>query len=139
MAQNGSNGAAHAPQATYPTADSPIGNIASLRDKVALITGASTGLGRAIAQAYASAGAYVVSADLTPSPSKAPNIADIHKDIDHSTPTVELVNSKWPAEGKDRASFFKCDVTDEESVKDAVQFAVKTYGRLDIMVNNAGE
>ncbi|KAJ9608843.1 hypothetical protein H2200_006614 [Cladophialophora chaetospira] len=138
MAQNGSNGATHANPTTYPTADSPIGNIASLQDKVALITGGSSGLGRAIAQAYAAAGAYVVSADLTASPAKAPTIAGIHNEADFTTPTVELVNSKWPAQGKDRASFVKCDVTDEESVKAAVEFAVKTYGRLDIMVNNAG-
>jgi NAD(P)-dependent dehydrogenase (short-subunit alcohol dehydrogenase family) len=140
MAQNGSHGATHAPSAPSPTADSPIGNIASLQDKVALITGASSGLGRAIAQAYAAAGAYVVSADLTPNPPQAPTIASIHKGVDMSTPTVDLVNAKWPAAaGRERASFIRCDVTDEESVKAAVEFAVKTYGRLDVMVNNAGE
>jgi NAD(P)-dependent dehydrogenase (short-subunit alcohol dehydrogenase family) len=140
MAQNGSHGATHAPSVPSPTADSPIGNIASLQDKVALITGASSGLGRAIAQAYAAAGAYVVSADLRPNPPQAPTIASIHKGVDMSTPTVDLVNAKWPAEaGRKRASFIRCDVTDEESVKAAVEFAVKTYGRLDIMVNNAGE
>src|ERR1700743_1679261 len=130
MAQNGANGATH----TYPAADSPIGNIASLQDKVALVTGASSGLGRAVAQAYAAAGAYVVSAGLTPDPPKAPTIAALHKDVDMSTPTVELVNSKWPADGKERASFVKCDVTNEESVKGAVDFTVQKYGRLDIMV-----
>ncbi|OCT53957.1 Bacilysin biosynthesis oxidoreductase [Cladophialophora carrionii] len=138
MAQNGSQGAPHAPSFAYPTADSPVGNIASLQDKVALITGASSGLGRAIAQAYAAAGAYVVSADLTPNPPPAPTIASIHKGVDLVTSTVELINSKWPAHGRERASFIKCDVTDEASVKAAVEFAVKTYGRLDIMVNNAG-
>jgi NAD(P)-dependent dehydrogenase (short-subunit alcohol dehydrogenase family) len=118
---------------------SPTGNIASLHDKVALITGASSGLGRAIACAYAAAGAYIVSADITPNPPKAPTIAGIHKDVDMSTPTVELVNRTWPAEkGKERASFVKCDVTDEESMKAAVAFAVQRYGRLDVMVNNAG-
>ena len=139
MARNGSNGASHASPTTYPAADSPIGNIASLQDKVALITGASSGLGRAIALAYAAAGAYVVSGDLTANPAKAPTVAGIHKDVDHTTGTVELINSKWPAQQKERASYVKCDVTDEESVKGAVEFAVKTYGRLDIMVNNAGE
>lgn len=140
MAQNSSNGVSHASSVTSPTAESPIGNIASLQDKVALITGASSGLGRAIAQAYAAAGAYVVSADLTPNPPQAPIIAGLHKVLDHTTPTVEVVNQKWPAAaGKDRASYVRCDVSDEESVKGAVEFAVQKYGRLDIMVNNAGE
>ncbi|OAP59446.1 hypothetical protein AYL99_06744 [Fonsecaea erecta] len=128
----------------FPAPDSPIGNIASLEDKVALITGASSGLGRAIAQAYAAAGAYVVSADLQPQPPPQPTIANMLKDTDLETPTVDLINAKWPASttggkpGAERASFVRCNVTDEESVKAAVAFAVQKYGRLDIFVNNAG-
>ena len=131
----------------FPASDSPIGNIASLDNKVALITGASTGLGRAIALAYAAAGAYVVSADLTPDPASAPIVEATQIELDHKTPTVELVNNRWPASdpkgntqgrGK-RAAYVKCDVTDESSVKNAVAFTVDTFGRLDIMVNNAGE
>jgi len=135
MAQNGNT---HAE--TLPAADSPIGNIATLQDKVALITGGSSGLGRAIAQAYAAAGAYVVSADLSASPPHAPVISSRVKATDVTTPTVELVNSKWPSArtGVERASFVKCDVTDEGSVQGAVAFAVERYGRLDVMVNNAG-
>ncbi|KEF58302.1 uncharacterized protein A1O9_06228 [Exophiala aquamarina CBS 119918] len=131
--------------AQYPLANSPIGNIASLHNKVALITGASSGLGRCIAQAYAAAGAYVVSADLKETPAAAPVVESALKGEgstqDFSTPTVELVNAQWPAadEGrKQRAAFVKVDVTDEESVRNAVRFAVDTFGRLDIMVNNAG-
>ena len=132
MAQNGNHN---------NQAPSPVGNIASLHEKVALITGASSGLGRAIAQAYAAAGAYVVSADLTPTPPHAPIIAETLKGTDMTTPTVELVNKLWPSqrEGVERASFVKCDVTSEESVKAAVGFAVERYERLDVMVNNAGE
>ncbi|KIW77946.1 hypothetical protein Z517_07779 [Fonsecaea pedrosoi CBS 271.37] len=126
------------PPHVFPASDSPIGNIASLEDKVAVITGASSGLGRAMALAYAAAGAYVVSADLKPTPPVAPTIAGRLKDTDLTTPTVDLVNTKWPAPSKDRASFVQCDVTNEESVKAAVAFAVQKYGRLDIMVNNAG-
>ncbi|KIX06384.1 uncharacterized protein Z518_04360 [Rhinocladiella mackenziei CBS 650.93] len=141
MAQNrNGNVHAHAPP-VYPTADSPIGNIASLQDKVALITGGSSGLGRAIAQAYAAAGAYVVSADLSPNPPPQPIIADNLKGTDLTTPTVDLINTKWPLPTSSelkKARFVTCDVTDEESVKGAVAFAVQTYGRLDVMVNNAG-
>jgi len=133
------------PAATYPLPTSPIGNIASLHNKVALITGGSSGLGRCIAQAYSAAGAYIVSADLKETPALAPVVETALKTEgstqDFSTPTVELINANWPAadEGrKQRAVFFKVDVTDEESVKAAVKFAVDTYGRLDIMVNNAG-
>ncbi|KAI1607959.1 short chain dehydrogenase/reductase SDR [Exophiala viscosa] len=120
-------------------ANSPIGNIASLQDKIALITGASSGLGRAIAQAYAAAGAYIVNADLGPTPPAAPTIEQINK-ADYTTPTVDLVNKNYPSTKPDvdRASYVKCDVTDEESVKGAVKFAVERYGRLDIIVNNAG-
>ena len=122
-------------------APSPVGNIASLQDKVALVTGASSGLGRAISQAYAAAGAYVVSADLTPNPPHSPIVAETLKGTDLTTPTVEVINANWPSErkGVERASFVKCDVTDEASVKAAVAFAVQTYGRLDVMVNNAGK
>lgn len=133
---------------TYPAADSPIGNIASLHNKVALITGGSSGLGRAIAQAYAAAGAYIVSADLQEDPPHAPIVEEALKGTgaDFRTPTVELVNRRWPAASGDggvkkreqRAVFVRTDVTDEESVKAAVKTAVDVYGRLDIMVNNAG-
>jgi NAD(P)-dependent dehydrogenase (short-subunit alcohol dehydrogenase family) len=146
MAQNGNS---HPSATTYPAADSPIGNIASLHNKVALITGGSSGLGRAIAQAYAAAGAYIVSADLQEEPPHAPVVEESLKDTgtDFRTPTVELVNRRWPASDsgdgavkkrESRAVFVRTDVTDEESVKAAVKTAVDVYGRLDIMVNNAG-
>jgi NAD(P)-dependent dehydrogenase (short-subunit alcohol dehydrogenase family) len=116
-------------------------NIASLIDKIALVTGASSGLGRAIALAYAEAGAYVVSADLTPDPPKAPLLAQTLKDSDFVTPTIDLLNKNFPSKSSklpNRSHFIKCDVTDAADVEKAVAFAVSTYGRLDIMVNNAG-
>ncbi len=116
-------------------------DIGDLFGKVALITGASSGVGRAVAEAYASAGAYVVVADLTPNPPNAPGYAEMMRKtgIDKVTPTVDLVNQKYAStDSSPRAIFVQCDVTSSESVKDAVAAAVKQYGRLDIMVNNAG-
>lgn len=117
---------------------SSVVNIGSLDSKVALITGGSSGLGRAIALAYAAAGAYIVSADLTPNPPKAPLLAETLKTADLTTPTVDILKSQFPAEGKPRAVFVHCDVTKPDSVEAAVAFTVQTFGRLDIMVNNAG-
>jgi len=115
-------------------------NIGTLTDKIALITGASSGLGRAIAQAYAAAGAFIVSADITPNPPDAPLVQELLKETDLKTPTVDLINASFPSgkDGRPRAAFVKCDVTQSASVEAAVAFAVKQYGRLDIMVNNAG-
>ena len=116
-------------------------NIGDLTDKIALITGASSGIGRAIAEAYASAGAFVVSADLIPNAPVAPTHAETQKDsgADTSTATVELLNQKYSSTtSTPRASFVKCDVSSTDSFRDAVAFTVKKYGRLDIMVNNAG-
>ena len=121
MAQNGSNG--HT--LTVPP------TIASLEGKIALVTGSSQGIGRAICVAYAAAGAHVVCADIRPEPSKSES---------SSTPTHELLNSQNPTSGSgsSRAIFVNCNVTKATEVQSAVAKAVETYGRLDIMVNNAG-
>ncbi|KAI1624420.1 gluconate 5-dehydrogenase [Exophiala viscosa] len=110
-------------------------NQAELVSPVVLITGATSGLGRAIAEAYAAAGAFVVAADLTPHPLVAPIFTEAMKQpgLDISTPTVDLLNQTQP-----RAMFVHCDVTDSASVREAVVSTVRRYGRLDIMVNNAG-
>lgn len=119
---------------------SPIGSIGSLAHKVAIITGASSGIGRSIAQAYAAAGAYVVSADITPDPPKAPIIQSVLANSDLTTPTVEYINKHWPSErnGLERSAYIHCDVTDEKSIKATIAAAVEKYGRLDILVNSAG-
>ena len=111
-----------------PTSGAARTNIGDLTDKVALITGGSSGLGRSIAEAYAAAGAHVVSADLKPDPPKG-----------QPTSTVDHVNQTYASVGKNpRAMFTHCNVTQSSSVRDAVAFTVQHYGRLDIMVNNAG-
>jgi NAD(P)-dependent dehydrogenase (short-subunit alcohol dehydrogenase family) len=87
-----------------------------LAGKVALITGASSGLGRVGALRFAAEGAKVVIADVT--------------DGDEAIDAI--------AEAGGEASFVRTDVTDEASVKNAVDFAVETYGGLHVLYNNAG-
>ncbi|HEU4327780.1 MAG TPA: SDR family NAD(P)-dependent oxidoreductase [Roseiflexaceae bacterium] len=89
-----------------------------LRGKVALITGAGSGIGRATALALAAEGAHVIVAEL--------NAASAEE-------TVALVCGRDGA-----ARFVRCDVTDEGSLAAAVQSALDTEGQLDVMVNNAG-
>lgn len=90
----------------------------SLKDKVALITGASYGIGFAIAKAYASAGATIV-------------FNDINED---------LVNKglKSYAELGIHAHGYVCDVTNEDAVNQMIQRIEKEVGVIDILVNNAG-
>lgn len=116
-------------------------HIGDLTNKIALITGGSSGFGRAIAQAYAAAGAYIVSADLNPNPPKSPILENTLKGsgLDLATPTVDLVNTRFPSKTQvPRMMFVQTDVTNSASMEAAVAFTVQNYGRIDIMVNNAG-
>lgn len=93
-----------------------------LEDRTALVTGASSGIGNAIAAAFGREGANVV-------------IADIRRDpkLDHEVSVFEKLDEI----GAD-ATFVETDVTDEDDVAEAVRTAVDEYGGLDIVVNNAG-
>ncbi|KAF4550129.1 Enoyl-(Acyl carrier protein) reductase-like protein 15 [Elsinoe fawcettii] len=110
-----------------------------LQGRTAFITGASSGLGRAISFRFANEGASVFVADLFPAPRTlktndtqpdAQNIRDTS-----TTPTHEHINT---THGSNRAGFATCDVTSESSISDAVQSCVKTFGRVDIVVACAG-
>ncbi len=96
-----------------------------LEGKVALITGAASGNGRAIALRYAAEGASVVCADIT---SEA-----VVGSWEESTPTHELI-----VEQGGNAAFAHCDVTNGDDVIAAVELAVAQFGSLDITVANAG-
>jgi NAD(P)-dependent dehydrogenase (short-subunit alcohol dehydrogenase family) len=85
-----------------------------LKDKVAIITGGGRGIGRDIALAYAREGARVVVADIDPRTAEA-TAADIGKNGIAST----------------------LDVSKPDQVARTVEMAVKTFGRIDILVNNA--
>lgn len=89
-----------------------------LQGKVAVVTGASSGLGKDAAIAYAKAGADVVL---------------LARRLDR----LEEVANEIKALGRD-ALAIKVDVTDEENVKDAIAKAVDHFTHLDILLNNAG-
>lgn len=87
-------------------------------NKVVVITGAGSGIGRAAAVAFAQAGARVAVADIT----EAEGLA-----------TVEEIK----AAGGD-ARFFRTNVTQSAEVENLVRQVVATWGRLDVAINNAG-
>ena len=91
-----------------------------LRDRVAVISGGDSGIGRAVAVAYAREGADVAVLYL-----------DEHKDADETRGMVE-------AEGR-RCLTIPGDVGDEAHCRDAVARTVHELGRVDIVVNNAAE
>ena len=91
---------------------------ADLDGRVALVTGAASGIGRASAAALARAGAAVVAADL---------------DLDGAQATVDAITAAGHA-----ATATRCDVTSEADVEAAVAFAVERYGGLHLAHNNAG-
>lgn len=94
-----------------------------LEGKIAIVTGASSGLGRATSLTFAREGASVVCSDL-----RETSRTEAEKE-----PTHELIKKNGGT-----AIFVKCDTSKEAEVEAVVQTAVKEFGRLDIMVNNAG-
>ena len=96
----------------------PLSQLINLNGKVAIVTGGAMGIGLGIAYRLAEAGAKVV-------------IADLNEEAGRQA-AQDLNNNGWAA------AFIKTDVAAEEQVKTAANFAVKTYGSLDIVVNNAG-
>ncbi|CAL9192925.1 unnamed protein product [Musa hybrid cultivar] len=87
-----------------------------LEGKVALITGAASGIGEATAKLFARHGAKIV-------------IADVQDDKGHAL---------CSALGPSVASYVHCDVTNESDVQQAVDATVSHHGKLDVMFNNAG-
>jgi NAD(P)-dependent dehydrogenase (short-subunit alcohol dehydrogenase family) len=80
-----------------------------LENKIAIVTGSGSGIGKAIAEEFLKEGASVVFSDIN----------DVQ------------VNSE-------KAIFVKCDVSQPEEVDDLIEETIKKFGRVDIMVNNAG-
>ncbi|HBK33543.1 TPA: short-chain dehydrogenase [Candidatus Uhrbacteria bacterium] len=89
-----------------------------LQDKVAIVTGGGSGIGRAIAFLFIQEGAKVVVADWS---------------TQGGQETVDLIEKQGG-----QSVFVKTDVSKESDVKQMVDECVKMYGRVDILVNNAG-
>ncbi|NUL46511.1 SDR family NAD(P)-dependent oxidoreductase [Cellulosimicrobium funkei] len=106
----------------------------SLEGQVALVTGAGTGLGRAHALALAERGAAVVINDIAPSPQSTPGSTP---DTTPGTTPAESVAQEIRAAGG-RAAVAYCDVSDEQAVTEMVERLVAEFGRVDILINNAG-
>lgn len=88
-----------------------------LKDRVAIVTGGSSGIGRATALLFAKAGARVVVADL------------------RSNGVEDEITTQY---GSDRANFIACNVAEEQQVIDLIHGTVEWGGRLDILCNVAG-
>jgi len=89
-----------------------------LEGKVAIITGAASGIGKGILEVFVEEGAKAVFCDLQEEKGLA-------------------LQNKLREEGYD-VTFIKANVGKHEEIKNLIQFAVDTYGQLDILVNNAG-
>jgi 3-oxoacyl-[acyl-carrier protein] reductase len=80
-----------------------------LEDKVCIITGAGSGIGRAAAELFAKEGAIVIACDVSEATYEHPNI-----------------------------HFYKLDVTDRNRIAEVVKDVVEKFGKIDVLVNNAG-
>src|SRR5688500_15093232 len=94
--------------------------VGKLKDKVALITGGDSGIGRAVAVAMAREGARIAIVYL-----------EEHKDADETLSAIEAEKSQ----GIKIAG----DIGSEKFCKEAIEKTVNEFGRLDILVNNAAE
>lgn len=89
-----------------------------LRSKVAIITGAGSGIGRAIAQEFAREHAKIILLDI-------------------DTKKTKEVEQQLIKQGAD-AEFIKCDVTKNDQIKKCIDKTIKKHKQIDILVNNAG-
>ncbi|MFX1420391.1 MAG: SDR family NAD(P)-dependent oxidoreductase [Promethearchaeota archaeon] len=89
-----------------------------VKDKVVILTGAASGIGRSTAILFAKEGAKQILSDI---------------DEDGLKKTFEMLG-----EGKDRTTIMKVDVRNPDEVKDMIDSTIQKYGRIDILIVNAG-
>ena len=99
-----------------------------LKDRICIITGGSSGIGRGIALEYAREGARIVIADKRETP-----LQGKYHETDTTTPTVTEIE-KLGAQG----IFIQTDVANESQIAAVIQQTLEHFGGLDILVNNAG-
>jgi NAD(P)-dependent dehydrogenase (short-subunit alcohol dehydrogenase family) len=90
----------------------------NFKGKVALVTGAAAGIGRATALLFAKGGAQILVSDL---------------DISGGEQTAQMIRK---VDGE--AEFIACDISQAEQVREMVQYCIKQFGRIDFACNNAG-
>src|SRR3989339_689096 len=95
-------------------------NWLGLEGKVAIVTGGAAGIGKACCEAFAQVGVKVV-------------IADVNADTGNAT-VSEFMKKKYKAD----AIFATVDVTNKKSVDAMIVTTLETFGRVDILLNNAG-
>jgi NAD(P)-dependent dehydrogenase (short-subunit alcohol dehydrogenase family) len=88
------------------------------KDKVIVLTGAASGIGRATAKMFAKEGAIQVLSDI---------------DEKNLKETYELLN-----EGKNKATYMKVDIRNQEEVKKMIEFTINEHAKIDILIANAG-
>lgn len=90
-----------------------------LTNKVAIVTGAASGIGKRIAEVFAKAGAKVAIADLV---------------LEQAEATANEINAQYP----NCSMAVKMNVTDEDEVNQGIEAVVKQFGGVDVLVSNAG-
>jgi len=103
--------------------DNAVQKTAIAQKKVALVTGAAQGIGRAVARRMVGEGYAVVLSDI---------------DARHGERTVERLGKELGLHAAPEAIFVRADVSDEEDVQRLVENVREKFGRLDLLVNNAG-
>ncbi len=97
--------------------------------RTVIVTGASSGIGRGIAQCFAKEGADIVVADVQREPRQG-----VHYDTDVSRPTDVWVTEETESD----ARFVETDVSDPTAVEAMIDTTVEEFGGIDVLVNNAG-
>ncbi|QSW99277.1 SDR family NAD(P)-dependent oxidoreductase [Haloterrigena alkaliphila] len=92
----------------------------SLEGQTAVVTGSSSGIGKAMVELFADDGA---------------NVVVTSRELENVEPVAEAINE---SEAEGRALPLECDVTDRDAVEELVEQTVDEFGALDILVNNAG-